>query len=39
MGKDLLSKVLDTEREIQAKIESQKKQQTEEIEKARIEAE
>jgi vacuolar-type H+-ATPase subunit H len=39
MERDLLSKVLDTEREIQAKIESEKKRQAEKIEKARKEAE
>ena len=38
MERDLLSKILDTEREIQAKIESVKERQAERIEKARKEA-
>ena len=38
MNKDLLSKVLNTEREIQAKIGSEKKLQEEKLEKARKEA-
>jgi vacuolar-type H+-ATPase subunit H len=38
MERDLLSKILDTEREIQAKIESEKKRRVETIEKARKEA-
>ena len=39
MERDLLSKVLDTEREIQAKVESERKRLQEKIEKARKEAE
>jgi vacuolar-type H+-ATPase subunit H len=39
MERDLLGKVLDTEREIQAKIESEKKRREETIEKAGKEAE
>lgn len=39
MERDLLSKVLEAEREIQAKIESEKKRLEEKIEKARKEAE
>jgi len=39
MERDLLSKVLDAEKEIQAKIESEKKRLEEKIEKARKEAE
>jgi vacuolar-type H+-ATPase subunit H len=39
MERDLLSKVLDNEREIQAKIESEEKQCAEKIEKARKDAE
>lgn len=38
MERDMLSKVLDTEREIQAKIESEKKRHEEKIEKAGKEA-
>ncbi len=39
MGKNLLDKVLEAEREIQAKIESEKKRLQDRLEKARKEAE
>jgi len=39
MERDLLNKILETEREIQAKIESEKKQCAEKTEKARKESE
>lgn len=39
MGRDLLGKVLDTEREIQEKIESEKKRHEKKLEQARKEAE